>query len=300
MKAKLKFKIEMGGFWKIEGVKPDGSRRVLADWFPNLITTIGLNRIGSGGIGSHCQIGSGSTAPAFGDTTLVNLLFGTSIITATANGSAASAPYYGWTRRTWRFNAGQGTGNISEVACAWAASGSIASRALVLDGLGAPTTITKLPDELIDVTYELRMYAPTADVVGTFNVDADTHAYVLRAASVTAWGTSAIYDIMSVGATNTPNVVAFDGDIAAVTASPSGSNLGGASATFDAYANNSYKRDFRASFALAQGNDPGGIKSFLIVAYGIGVYQFNVDPTIMKTSSDVLTIDGSYSWARKP
>src|SRR5690606_31940294 len=49
------------GRFKLEAERPDGQRRLLADWFPNLITNAGLNRIGtSSGWLTACAVGTGS------------------------------------------------------------------------------------------------------------------------------------------------------------------------------------------------------------------------------------------------
>jgi hypothetical protein len=65
----LKIRSKVAGYYKLEAVKLDKagnevSRRVVADWFPNLITNQGLNRMGANAdYLSNCQVGSGSDAP---------------------------------------------------------------------------------------------------------------------------------------------------------------------------------------------------------------------------------------------
>ena len=158
----MQHETQCAGWFKIEATRPDGTRRVLADWFPNLILNGGLDRMGANpDYLSWCQVGSGSTAPVAAQTALVNRIAGTSTQQNNVSGAQASAPYYGWYRRTYRFAQGVAAGNLSEVGVGWATSGSLFSRALILDGGGSPTTITVLSDEVLDVTYELRRYPGT-------------------------------------------------------------------------------------------------------------------------------------------
>ena len=40
---------DVEGWYKFEAVRPDGTKRLLADWFPNLITDAGLERMAGNG-----------------------------------------------------------------------------------------------------------------------------------------------------------------------------------------------------------------------------------------------------------
>ena len=79
----VQIKTEEAGFFKFEAVKlaPDGSeisRRTLADWFPNIITDQGLDRMGDNNDWmSACQVGTGNTTPTALDTGLVARIAGT-------------------------------------------------------------------------------------------------------------------------------------------------------------------------------------------------------------------------------
>ena len=293
----MQHETQCAGWFKIEAIRPDGTRRVLADWFPNLILNGGLDRMGENGdYLNWCQVGSGSTAPIAAQTALVNRIAGTNTHQASVAGAQASAPYYGWYRRTDRFAAGVAAGNLSEVGVGWATSGSLFSRALILDGGGNPTTITVLSDEVLDVTYELRRYPGTVDLTGTVVLDGVTHNWVSRAAGVTDsryWaGTSEM-------ALDWPR--AYNGDIGAVTAlTPSGTS-GTLSATLLAYSSGSYTRATTVSAGLNDSNLSGGIRSILISSYsGVGSYQIQFDPAIPKDNTKVLSLTIQHSWARRP
>lgn len=294
----MQHETQCAGWFKIEAIRPDGTRRVLADWFPNLILDGGLDRMGANkDYLGWCQVGSGSTAPVATQTALVNRIAGTSTIQASVEGAQASAPYYGWFRRTYRFAQGVAAGNLSEVGVGWATSGSLFSRALILDGGGSPTTITVLSDEVLDVTYELRRYPGTVDLTGTVVLDGVTHNWVSRAASVTDQDRWAGPGEMALD-----RAVAYNGNIGAVTAlSPSGTS-GSLTATALAYSSGSYARATTVSAGLNDSNLSGGIRSIVIYAYyfGVGRYQIQFNPAIPKDSTKVLTLTIQHSWARRP
>ena len=294
----MQHETQCAGWFKIEAIRPDGARRVLADWFPNLILNGGRNRMGANSDYLYwCQVGSGSTAPVAAQTALVNRIAGTNTHRNEANGAQASAPYYGWYRRTYRFAQGVAAGNLSEVGVGWATSGSLFSRALILDGGGSPTTITVLSDEVLDVTYELRRYPGTVDLTGTVVLDGVTHNWVSRAAAVTDQ-----YSWAAAGAMALDQAAAYNGNIGAVTAlNPSGTS-GSLSVTPLAYSSGSYTRAATVSAGLNQSNLSGGIRSILIrsAATGIGGYQIQFDPAIPKDDTKVLTLTIRHTWARRP
>lgn len=138
----LELHTEVEGWFKFEAISEDGTRRVLADWFPNLITDQGLNQMGTLATWLNaCQVGSGSTVPAVSDTQLVTRVAGTTTIQSTVQGIQSTPPYYASRTRTYRFAAGVATGTLSEVGVGTTATvGNLYSRALILDGAGNPTT----------------------------------------------------------------------------------------------------------------------------------------------------------------
>jgi len=105
------------GFYKFEATNiKTGKKRLLADWFPNLITNIGLDRIGTSDDWlNYCQVGSGSSAPSFGDTGLDSYVGTNSTSVGSTYGVSGSSPYYRWYKKIYRFNPGHATGNIAEI-----------------------------------------------------------------------------------------------------------------------------------------------------------------------------------------
>lgn len=302
----------MAGWYKIEklkvgadGVPIEASRTLAADWFPNIITNQGLNRIGTGQWLNACHVGSGAATPQFTDTGLQSFLAGTTVVNDSTLSAQGAPPYYGLRRNTYRFNAGIATGNISEVGVGWASTGSVLfSRALILDGGLNPTTITVLADEVLDVTYEIRAYPPDSDVVSNITITGvGTVSVTARAASVTVGGLWAPVQAGTLGGFPATAGTAYSGLIGGVTGSPAGTSSSSLSVANNAYANNSYQRSGVITYGLNNGN-VGGIKSILCGlgqgSGGLGSMQFEFDTAINKTAAQTLTITVNHTWARRP
>lgn len=296
--------IGLAGRFTLEVFRPDGSRRVRRE-FDNLILDSGLNQVGSGGIVSRARVGTGSTAPAVGQSALVNQVAATSSVTSSTNGYDSVGNLYGWARRTFRFAAGVAAGVLAEVGVGWADTGNtLWSRALILDDEGAPTTITVLGDEVLDVTYELRLYRPTDDASYSVDISGTTHAVVMRAASMSNWGNAATYFMQSglgtsnfLGAGAASQQAYGPGTLGPVTAGPGGSSIGTGTVSFDgSYSNNSHERKFTATWGITAGS--GDIGNVAWNTHG-GYFKNSFDPVIAKTSANELKLNFTVSWARK-
>lgn len=301
------------GFFKIEAKQPDGAVRVLADWFPNLITDIGLNRWGTGAIVQFCGVGTGTAQPQVTDTGLTTPLAFTSSgqYTSVPDAAQPSAPYFITLTRTFNFAQGAVVGNISEVSVGWAGSnGSAWSHARIKDGGGVDTTITVTAIEQLSVTYQLRLNIVTTDVVTTPTIGGVVTTVTLRPAQVTSssWaqvtgGAAAAFDYAYAAANVASGVfrscVPYVGPIGAVTGTPSGST--GTSAgpmSTGAYANNSLYIDATYPFSISQGNIAGGIGAVLVNAANAGLWQAGFVPSIAKDNTKTLNLTFRLSWAR--
>lgn len=300
-KSELVLPSFVSGRYRMTANNRRGKTRVVADWFDNLITDNGLNQLGTLGhstYASYCRVGSGSTAPANSNTSLVSQIASTSTTQSTVSGAAASSPYYGYVQLTKRFAEGVATGNLSEVGMGATASGAdLFSRALILDGGGSPTTITILSDETLDVTYELRFYSPASDVTGSIVIGGVTYNYTLR----TRVATSSIWaPNSSAPGTATTSLFAFNGAIGAVTASPSGTSSNSSSLSLASYSSSSYYRDLTITYGLNNGNLAGGILAtvFTMNSNSGQQYQMGFDVAIPKDSTKILTFVHRFSWAR--
>ena len=306
----------VGGFWSLEVGKrsADGTelyRRPVAE-FQNLIVDTGMDRIGTNDDWLlQCRVGTGTNAPDESDTALQSQVAATTSTTSSTQSAESTPPYFITRSRTWRFSEGAAAGNLTEIGVGWTAGGGgLFSRALILDGNGDPTSVPVQADEFLDATYQFRMYPFDTDVTGQTTITGSgTHDYILRASLVTstsdgtpsfgAWG---VGNTGSTGGSrntgSTANSVAYSGDIGSITDSPSSqiSQFGGAVNL--AYSNGDFYRDFNIPLGLTVGNHANGIRS-IRTATGMGPYQIEFDPPIMKTSELLLTLNFRHSWARR-
>jgi len=292
----------MAGFYKIEAVNKDtNEKRVVADWFPNLITDQGLNAYASRNPLAQCMVGSGANPPTVADSTLQTQIAAANIVSADNVSATTVAPFYGSRQRTYRFNAGVAAGNLSEVGVGWLLSGTYYcfSRALILDSGGFPTTITILANEFLDVTYELRCYVPTVDVVTTVSISGTPYTCTIRPgqATVSTYWAPPIQQITTT--VSAPSAVAYAGPISAlVTGQPSGVT-GSSTVTALTYENNSLTIKAYAEYALNSANFAGGIQSVMFYTNGFGAYQIGFSPAIPKDITKTFRFDYGVSWARR-
>lgn len=299
------FNVGMKGFFKIEAIRPDGTRRLLADWFPNIITNNGLNLwTTTTQYINFCQVGAGNSTPLVTDTALASFIAGTVNPTIDRNINGLAPPYYSYLRNVYRFTAGVAAGNLSEVGVGAQNNGNLFSRALIVDGGGNPTTITVLGDEVLDVTYELRMYPKVTDTVSVIVLDGVNYTATIRPASIL---TESSWRMAVPG--NNPNFFTGGGGTVAypaasvlgpITGIPTGSTSADqATVSSAAYITNSYYRDVTLSFNLNDGNRAGGTGAMLFYS-SPGQYQIGYSPAIPKDNTKILSIVVRFAWARQP
>lgn len=298
-KRLLKSLTQVEGWWRLCVRRPDGRVRKDTGWFPNIITDVGLNQIGTlSTYMSVCRVGTGSATPTALDTGLGAQVASTSSIQSSINAAQGSEPYYGSLTRTWRFAAGVATGNLTEIGVGFDAGGNIFSRALILDGSGNPTTITVLADEFLDATYQLRLKPPLVDVNSSINISGTDYDTITRAARVTnstSWGSPS-----TGGGSNTFNFEMYTGNIAAITTLPTGQHYFTVAGSL-AYGDGNLYRDFQVTVSLDNGNHVSGTRTIgykLGQGGAMGHMQTQFDPVIMKNDTQVLTMTMRHTWAR--
>ncbi|WP_293372276.1 hypothetical protein [Nevskia sp.] len=301
MTDEIKLHTSMAGYYKMVATDEHGNSRVVADWFPNIITDQGLNRYTNGTILTTCQVGAGNSTPIASNVSLQSLVASTTTIQADVAGSQGiTPPFYGSRRVTYRFLAGAASGNLSEVGVGWGAANSLFSRALILDALGSPTTITILPNETLDVTYELRLY-PAADTNFNVTISGINYSCVSRPA-----GFPGSFQPLTpqFGTAGQIRPFVYNGALGAITSGPSGTGLPGSDTNYSPYINNSFSRSVTCSFNVGSGNAVGGITAFLasnLVGSSIFPnFQISFNPPIMKTNTQTLTLTTAWSWGRRP
>ena len=285
----------LAGKYRLEVKRPDGSVRLDTGWFDNLITTAGLNGLATTtNQFVYCQVGSGSGTPTDSDVVLGAQVASSNTSTLVTEGATASEPYYSYFQRKWTFAVGVATGNLTEVGVGPQVSGSLFSRSLITFG-GRSTTVTVLPDESLEVTYELRVYAPTTDTTGTFMIGPDSYNYALRAARVTSWASAADTELGKAiqGPTEYP------GGLGAVTGEPTGTpSISSAFITFPGYTYGTLYQDSTFFWTYEQGNVGGGIAALMFTTEGLGTYQIAFSPALPKNDTRSLSLTVRVSWAR--
>lgn len=308
------------GWYKFEALRVDpegnevpGSRRVAADWFPNLITNAGLDLLGtitgaSTTVFGFCRVGSGNATPAVTDTALGTQVAFSSTSQSDTNGVNRAGTFYGWRRKTIRFAAGVAAGVLAEVGVSSTQAGALFSRALILNGGGTPTTITVLSDEVLDVTYELRCYPTMSDATGTVTISGTNYNWTARPLN------NVTYDFAwagSLGANISPRLtIGGQTSGAALAELPAQNAVVGSSDRFTtgpitalAYTAGQYARSFRFDVGLNDGNIVGGIGSFWAgndtngTGY-CGQWAWGLSPKLPKTDQTVATFTIRFSWGR--
>jgi len=305
-KRELIMPVGVRGFLRCRAIRPDGRVRPLTDWFPNLIVTAGLNAVGQTETYLNaCRVGTGTAPPSPSDTGLGNQIAGTTTRVSTNSSVQASPPYYGARTNTYQFAQGAAAGNLTEVGIATAATGgSLFSRALILDGAGNPTSITVLSDEILQVDYQLRLYPPTSDVVGSITISGNNYDYTLRATSVTS---DSIWVISSSGTTgggttSTSAHRAYETQtLGPITESPSGASSVASAVGNFSYVTGTFYRDYTVQWGLTAGNFTLGIGSIRSLqgssTGGFGGIQMNFTPRIPKDNTKILSITFRHAWA---
>ncbi|UEW68328.1 hypothetical protein [Xanthomonas phage JUN5] len=303
--------VELGarGLYRLDVFKADAEGNKIGDpvkstgWFDNLILNAGLAYWADpGDTFTSCQVGSGSTAPANTDTSLQTRIAGTSTVVSTTENVQGTAPYYAFLRRIYEFGTGAAAGNLSEVGVGWGATGAtLFSRALIVDGGGTPTTITVLADEILQVTYEIRLYMPTGDVTGSFVSNAVTYNYTLRAANVTS---TAPWSLRYSPTFNLNRQFFYAGaaTLGAITSAPTGTSAPASSASADTSPTGP---TFNATMAaaLATANLVGGVGAVYFASSASsgesgGAWQMGFSPALPKDATKTLSVTISVTYGR--
>lgn len=297
-------KFNMEGYYSFRVVNANtGEERdvsdIIAKDHKNMILDSGLNALGNNSICGGCKVGTGSTPVSAAQTDLASSLASTTVIQSQTTGRLATAPYYLWGRRTFRFNQGVAAGNLTEVGVHGESSSSLFSRALIVDAEGNPTTLTILADEWLDITYELRIYQDLADKTYNLTLLGVNHTVTVRPSDVLtnitaypeAFFSNFLYWYTSY------QCIHYNGAIGAITTEPSGSSGTNNNTTYTSYVNSSYKRSIIISSGLNDDNLSGGISS-TFVRTNKGYWQLGYSPAIAKDNFRTLVLTFTLSWGR--
>lgn len=189
--------IGLEGFFEIELIPVRPGIRGGIWRFKNLITDAGVNAMAGNtpmSLTNYCGVGSGTTAPAVGNTALVSQI---GVRTASNGGFADDENVYTgneylFLKRTRVFSTSEANGNLSEVGMFQLASGgTMFCRQLIRDVSNNPTTITKTSDYELRVTYEIRYYPTIIASTYSATILGSSQTITYRAAwahATTFWG----------------------------------------------------------------------------------------------------------------
>lgn len=298
--------VSMKGRYQLRVLDAYGIEKRRTPWFDNIILDSGLNRWGTGTIIAGAAIGTGTSTPAAGDTGLQTQ---TTFTTTTGTGhnaiTAGTASNYNNTRTfVYRTGLGDLNGNYTEVGVGWV-SGSMFSRALILDGGGTPTTLSISSAEQLDIVYQLSVYPPIVDTgPTTITISGVNYDVTGRAAYVTATSGSASWSVsastVTLDTSSSNNFSVSNGALGAITSSTSGTLItpGAGYSSVNSYSNNSLQRTASITYALANGNASGGITATRC-AWTWSAFQYEFTPAIPKDGTKTLVLNYSINWARR-
>lgn len=305
MEAANRFVI--AGQYKMVVRGEDGKIRRETDWFDNLILNAGLNRMGTAAAINGCAVGTGTTPPTVSETNLqIPGAWTATTVGSSVHTANTVTPYHHTTDRTYRFALGALNGNYSEVGVGWSST-TMFSRALIVDGVGDPTSIPVSSTEQLDVVYRLRTYVSEVDSVQSITISGVTYSVTKRPAIISS-NNSASYGPVGDGLAaplysgNNFSSTYYSGPIGAITSQPSGTSSGGGPGSIAAYSNNSYTNTVTATAGLTNANLAGGISSLICGVGNLGgfYFQYGFSTPILKDSTKTLALVFSASWGRRP
>lgn len=300
--------------------RADGSIRQETEWSKNLILDVGLDQFMSNGqinigeVSGAFKVGTGTTAPAVNQTTLVAQVASSTQSAATLTTSVASsaAPWWAGRRYSGRFAIGQLNGQaLTEVGWGWSTTACFSRALITPDGVN-PGSITVLIDESLDVYYELRFFPNTTDATGVVVLNGNNYNFTLRPSRLNTIGGNGFADMVtgysdsanSWGLSGTITDAAETATLGAVTAGLAGSNYAAqviGTLTRGTYTNGSFQRTHSRQWALNQINTTSGdIQGLEFGTAGIGRYQMVFSPKIPKGPTRTLRLDFNTTMARRP
>lgn len=299
----IEIKNKLSGEYRVNVVRSDGSVEDTG-WMKNLVLDAGLDYIGTGSSWlAYCKVGTGSTTPAVGQTSLAVFLASNSSSSTNVYNIGAST-YAGRYDVTYTFNLGAVVGNITELGAGWnsASSGGLFSRALIVDGAGVPTSLSVTSADQLIVFYRLTCTPELTDATYNVTISGVVYSVTARASGVGGFLNHVSDWVSAFWGTISGDVSSFATQtLGAVTSVPAGTNYSGtASVSYASYTNGNFYRDATITLAPAICNPPGGIGSLVISwgSYNYNEYQYSFTPVIPKDNTKQLVLTVRYIWGR--
>lgn len=266
--------------------------------FKNIITDVGLDLVGGASsispIVFYFAVGTGSTPAAATDVGLQTEVGRTNGSGGFADTSGTDAGnVFSWAKRTRVFTAAQANGNLTEVGIFQNATGApMWCRQLIRDANGNPTTITKTSEYELRVTYELRFYPETADVVTNTVINGTAQNVTSRRAlwGGTQWNP---WDSASL-ARNGGFTYVYTGTLGPITGGPAGTGTQ-VTAALSSYTAGSHQRIATATYDTTMANNT--TKSLLTFNFTPST-QYELTTGIAKNNTQKLVAVFTSSWGR--
>lgn len=295
----MHYKTEMnvglaGRFAEIKARKRDGTERLLSSGFDNLILDNGLDKATTENpLLDTCAVGNGTSEPAVSQSSLDSFVAATSGF-PTESPSAIfdeeNDVYGGLNELQFSFEEGAAAGNLSEIGIGWDGA-DLFSRELIRDEAGNPTTITVLSDEELVVTYQLFILVSIDPVSwGPVEIAEEDRSGFIQPGELggSLWEEASFFRVRS--GTSTNDYRAAPDEPSSVQSFFSGDNADSVSQT-DPEVGDRFV-EMSVTWEDSSANFTEGIKGFQWAFSGsaAGIFQCSIDPPIMKTSDDELTM----------
>ena len=297
-----------------KGTSPDNMR--LVGKSDNIVTDKGLDGIGERGgiaLGQHCAVGSGSNTPDPKDENLSAPFAFTERYDRVNNVNVKELPYFIEHIRTYHFGKGVAAGNISEVGVGYAYNSAtksfttLFSRSQILDSSGAPTTLSILDDEYLDVVYILRLYFPNdgKDIVERVTASfPDGQREITVTARVCGFMDMSRWDGFLYQSGGSPMIsaeggqVVYQGELGPAGSHPDGTPTGIWSNVYtDDYVQGSHKLGYHYEINPSMYNGP--IKSVMVNNKFKMDMQVGFSEVLNKTNDQTFKLGLTLSWGRR-
>lgn len=314
------FSNKIGGEYQLVVTRPDGTMRSTG-WFNNIITNTGFDRMMASQntmtIG-YASVGSGTSTPIGTQTALDNKIGATSAVWSALAGASAGSPTYAASHTfTCVFTQGSVIGNITEVGVGWLSSGvgSLFSRALILDGVGAPTTLSLTAVDQLTVYYRVTVTPTVTDTTGTVTISGTPVNYTIRLGNAGSFSGFSSYSpgngqsgAFSGNYLFPPygNIYTYGGTVSlpALTAS----NMTATTSLYEqptlataAYVPGTFYTDNTWTWGPTKANHTGGSLSGITLVWGLNghvFYHILFATPILKTNTKTFTLNTRLAWTR--
>lgn len=307
MSIEIRNNVGVTGEFSFKVLRADGTVKKRYKAQNNLILNGGLDRLNESPHTYHstfsdCIFGVGIEEPSPSDTSLTSPVGSASNnrINYAVSWSEIS-PNMWRMRKPYRFDfdtagsRGIAGYQLSEVGVQTSGSSpTLASKSLIKDSQGNPTTIQLLPEEILQVTYNVYFYFDTSQKEGSFTInegEEDEAIYNFQANFMSMGVTSGAGDLPWAISLRPSSIdVNTQRELLPVTTNfaPSGTIFGG-NLTPDPYVPGTFTRTYSATMPINQGNISGGIGWLRIFTNNMGMFQLRIarqgdDAPIPKTN----------------